>query len=337
MKRHGNIFEGIISFDNLLLASHKAMKGKKFKSSTGSFYFNLENEIFDLQEELRKGIYHPSQYTQFEIREPKVRKICCSEFKDRVIHHAICNKIEPIFESRAIYDSYACRVGKGAHAALFRCQKFTKSFNYFLKCDIRKFFESIDHLVLKKLIRKVFKDYKLISLLDFIIDHKVPGNFDGKGLPIGNLTSQHFANFYLGELDHFIKDCLRVKGYVRYMDDFILFAENKNTLHGQLEKIRLFLHENLKLILKEKVTMIAPTFEGVPYLGFRVFPGMIRLKRENLVRMRRTITKKEKLFKRGIITEKSLIQSVNSILAHVSHMDSLGARRKIIEKSLKLA
>ncbi len=337
MKRYGNLFEKIVTFDNLLLASKKAMTGKKTKSSVSTFYFHLENEIIDLQKELSTGSYRPMAYTQFEIREPKVRKICSSEFRDRVVHHAICNIVEPIFEGRSIYDSYACRVGKGSHVAVVRCQKFSRKFRYYLKCDIRKFFDSIDHGMLKHLLRRIFKDEKLLALLDIIIDHKVPGSGFGCGLPIGNLTSQHFANFYLGELDHFIKDHQGIEGYVRYMDDFISFADDKTSLRQLLAEIRSFVRERLKLELKESVTTIAPVTEGVPFLGFRIFPGLIRIKRENLVRMNKKIKSKETLYLKGIITEADLVQSVSSVVAHVSHVNSLAVRRRIFEKSLKLA
>ncbi len=195
----------------------------------------------------------------------------------------------------------------------------------------------IDHEILKLMLKKTFKDQKLLSLLNVIIDHRVEGNEFGRGLPIGNLTSQHFANFYLGHLDHFMKDKLRVPKYVRYMDDFISFSDDKDSLHQLLKQIEDFVKNSLKLQLKEKVTTIAPVSEGVPFLGFRIFRRLIRIKRENLVRMRRKIRQKEQLYLQGVVSEKSLIQSVNSIVGHVAHVNSLGERRRIFEKSLKLA
>src|SRR3989338_569139 len=141
MKRSGYLFEKIITFENLLLASKKAIRGKKSKISVASFYFDLENELISLQNELETQSYRPKNYTQFQVFEPKIRKICSSNFRDRVVHHAVCNYVEPIIEARSIFDSYACRVNKGAHAAVSRCQKFTRRFKYYLKCDIKKFFE----------------------------------------------------------------------------------------------------------------------------------------------------------------------------------------------------
>jgi len=224
-----------------------------------------------------------------------------------------------------------------AMRAIKRCQEYTRRFQYYLKCDIRKFFESVDHGILKSQLRRIIKDDKLLTLLDLIIDHSVPGAPLGKGIPIGNLTSQHFANFYLGELDHFIKDKLRIKGYVRYMDDFISFSNSKEELHGLLYEIGLFLERELKLKLKDKVTRLSPVSEGAPFLGFRIYPQLIRIKRENLVRLRRKIKRKEKLYLKGKITEEMLVQSVGSMTAHVSHGDSLSERRHIFNTSLKLA
>lgn len=337
MKRHGNLFEKIITFENLLLASRNAVRGKKNKGAVASFYFHLENEVLALQSELATEMYKPRPFIQFEVKEPKVRKICSSDFRDRVVQHAICNYIEPVFESRAIYDSYACRDGKGTHLAVKRCQQFTKKFKYYLKCDIRKFFESIDHEILKLMLQRTFKDPKLLSLLSVIIDHKVEGSTTGKGLPIGNLTSQHFANYYLGFLDHFLKERLRVPGYVRYMDDFISFSNDKSELDQLLIEIENYTGSQLKLKLKDRATIIAPVFEGISFLGFRVFPGLVRIKRENLVRMRKKIRKKEQLYLNGKISERSLVQSVSSIMGHVAHVNSRSARRQIFESSLKMA
>jgi hypothetical protein len=221
--------------------------------------------------------------------------------------------------------------------ALKRCQFFARRYRYSLKCDIQKYFESIDHGVLKDLIRRMIKDAELLGLIDTIIDHAVPGSDVGKGLPIGNLTSQHFANAYLGELDHFLKDRLRVPGYLRYMDDFILFSDDKAQLRAWLEDIRRFTAERLKLVLKEKVTRLAPVTEGVPFLGFWVYPGLIRIQRPNLVRFRRKLRERESWFQDGLISERQLTDSVNSMLAHVSHADSLALRRKELIRPMSLA
>lgn len=337
MKRYGNLFEKIVTFENLHLAAQNAMRGKKDKAAVGGYNFHLENELLSIESDLLSYRYRPGPFTQFEVHEPKVRKICSSVFRDRVVHHAICNFIEPILDKKSIYDSYACRENKGAHLAVVRCRDFSRRFKFYLKCDIRKFFESIDHNILKKGLARVFKDKKLLNLLNIIIDHQAEGSIPGKGLPIGNLTSQHFANYYLSILDHFIKDRQQVQGYVRYMDDFISFSNDKDSLHRLLGEIESFTKIHLELQLKDKVTTIAPVTEGIPFLGFRIFPNLIRIKRENLVRMRKKIRSKESLYLKGEITSKSLVQSVNSMVGHVAHVNSMFERRRIFEQSLKLA
>jgi RNA-directed DNA polymerase len=176
MKRHGNLYPQVVSFKNLLLAARKVFRGKKFKGNVTPFFFNLENEVIQLQKELTTGIYQPRDYQTFEVREPKVRQICSSNFRDRVVHHAICNLLEPIFEDRLIYHSYACRKGKGTHLALRQCQSYARKYEYFLKCDIKKYFQSIDHQILKNVLGRFIKDKELLKLIDLIIDHAVPGN-----------------------------------------------------------------------------------------------------------------------------------------------------------------
>jgi RNA-directed DNA polymerase len=290
MKRVGSLFVKIVEPENIYLAAFKALSGKKGRASVAHFYFHLETELLALHNELSSESYNPRPYRRFEIREPKIRKICSSDIRDRVVHHAICNHLEPLFERRLIYDSFACRVGKGSHVAIERCQDYARGHDYYLKCDIKKYFESIDHGVLKRLLRRIIKDGALLRLLDKIIDHQVPGSTPGRGLPIGNLTSQHFANLFLGELDHFLKEEKGVRGYVRYMDDFILFDDSKERLHILLYEIREYVGHQLGLELKEKVVRIAPVAEGVPFLGFGLFRNLIRIQRPNLVRWRRIAT-----------------------------------------------
>lgn len=328
MKRQGGFFDKIISFKNLLIATKKATRGKKHKRTVSLFCFNLENELIRLHEELKLGLYKPSDYRTFEIKDPKPRLICCSDFRDRVVHHAIFNILEDVFEKKMIYDSYACRKGKGSHAALSRANVFCKQYGFYLKCDIKKYFDSIEHTRLKALLRKVLKERALLNLLDIIIDHSVIGSEPGRGIPIGNLSSQHFSNFYLSELDHFLKDRLRIKAYVRYMDDMLLFSNNKDELNYYLNEIREFIASSLELNLKEKVTHIAPVTEGIPFLGFRLYPNLIRLQRSSLTRFRRNKTLKEKLYKKGRISEVELLRSMNSMIGHISNGNTMQLRRK---------
>ena len=327
MKRRGGLFEEVCSYKNLLKAARKAMKGKKDKKPVARFYFNMEFILLEMEKELVEGLYKPGSYRCFYIYEPKERYICSADFRDRVVHHAICNVLEPEFERWFIYDSYACREKKGSHRAIRRVKLWSRKASYFLKTDVRKFFESVDHKVLKELLRRKFKDKRLLSLLECIIDHPVPGHAPGKGLAIGNLTSQWFANFYLDPLDHYIKEELGVKYYIRYMDDILMLGHDKPALHELKTEIKEYLQTELKLDLKEKASIVAPVMEGIPYLGFRIFPGLIRLKHEGLVRFSRKYRKKEKLYLQGEIEEGEFIRSACSLLGHIQHGNTYRMRQ----------
>ncbi|MGH9838254.1 MAG: reverse transcriptase domain-containing protein [Blastocatellia bacterium] len=336
MKRFGHLFEQIATFDNLLLAARKTLRGQKEKPEAARFWFDLEPELFRLQEELLAETWQPRPYRVFTVREPKRRQICASELRDRVAHHAICNVLDPVFERRMIHDSYACRVGKGAHAAVRRAREFSRRFEFYLQCDVRKYFASIEHAALKSLLRRMLKDDRTLALLDRIIDHPLPGSPPGRGLPIGNLTSQYFANLYLGELDHFVKERLGIEGYERYMDDGLIFGDDKPSLHRTLAAVRTFLDERLKLELKEETVRIAPVSAGISFLGSRVFPGMIRLGGGNWRRFRRAVREREAAYLAGEIDERTLARSVSSMTGHLMHADTLAARRRFFYNSRHL-
>lgn len=266
-------------------------------------------------------------YRTFVIHEPKQRRICAAHFRDRVVQHAVCGVIGPIVESSLIQDTYACRAYKGSHAAVRRVQQLSRRCAYVLACDVRRYFETIDQGMLKTLLRRKLKDRALLSLLDRIVEHPIPNAVPGKGVPIGNLTSQYFANLYLGELDHFVKDYLGVPGYVRYMDDVVMFDDDRCRLRETLDSVREFLGGRLRQELREERTRIAPVSEGVPYLGFRVFPGVIRIDGRRWARLRRRVRRRETAFRRGLLGEDALARTVRSMVAHVGHVDSLQARR----------
>lgn len=326
VKRHGHLFEKVVSFENFLLAAKKSLQGKKYKKSAAEFYFNMENEIIRLQEELQSKTYQPGALKIFYIREPKKRKIGAAVFRDRVVHHAVCNILEPIFEKSYIYHSYACRKGKGTHRAIKQSQAYSRQYNYFLKCDIKKYFESIDHHVLKEMLKNKIKDREFLWLLNTIIDNS---NEKTKGIPIGNLTSQHFANFYLDKLDHFIKDVLRVKGYLRYMDDFVLFGCEKAGLHKSKAAITDFLSGKLQLELKEKASFLAPCQAGIPFLGFRIYPGLIRIRNENKRRWLKKLRLKVKAFEMGLIDEEKYADGLRSMVEHLKIANTYNFRRKL--------
>ena len=331
LKRYGNLYEEIVSFENLLLASKKAFRGKRDRPKVAEFYFELEKELIHLREELLNKTYEPRLLRTFLIYEPTEREIGASDFRDRVVHHAVCNVIEPIFERSFIYHSYACREGKGTHRAIKDAQCFSRKYRYFLKCDIRKYFASIDHKILKLILAKKFKDPDLLRLLYIIISSSGPDSNE-KGLPIGSLTSQHFANLYLDVFDHYIKDSLRIKAYLRYMDDFILFSDEKPELHFLYVKMKNFLGSELQLQLKENATVLAPVTDGVPFLGFRIFPNMIRLKRENKKRALKKIKLVNKAFCSGKLDEKKYAQSLMSSTEHLKTGNTYRFRKDIFGK-----
>ncbi|UCE08222.1 MAG: RNA-dependent DNA polymerase, partial [bacterium] len=240
MKTYKHLFEKIISFENLLVAAQQAGQGKGKKKNVMRFNFVREDNLVQIQQELINKTYQPGAYHAFRIFDPKPRLISAADFRDRVVHHALCNIIEPIFNKGFIFDCYANRKGKGTHAGIRRAQAFLRGNRFVLKCDIKKYFPSIDHEILKQEIRRKIADPETLWLIDTIIDGSneqefVYDFFPGddlftsqerrKGLPLGNLTSQFFANLFLSRFDHFVKERLKVKYYARYVDDLV-YADN---------------------------------------------------------------------------------------------------------------
>ncbi len=300
MKTYKNLFSQIITFENLLCAAYQAACGKREQENVLRFFNRLEENLLSLQDSLQNHTYQPGTYSTFQIYEPKPRMISAAPFRDRVVHHALINVIGQLFERSFIFDSYANRVGKGTHRAIRRYQHFLRLYRYVLKCDIRKYFPSIDHAILKALIRRCIADEKTLWLIDAIIDASNPqeqvmdyfpgddlfGPFERrKGLPIGNLTSQFFANVYLDPLDHFIKEQLRCPAYLRYVDDFALFADRKSALKAWHKRIADYL-ANYRLLLHPQHCYIFPARVGWRFLGQRVFQTHRRLVSENVRRMK---------------------------------------------------
>jgi retron-type reverse transcriptase len=343
MKRYGNLYPQIIEFENILLAARKAQKGKRFRENVLAFNYDLERELVQLQNQLETKTYHPGNYRTFYIKEPKSRLISAAPYRDRVVHHALCNIIVPIFERTFIHNSYANRVGFGTHRALKRFTQFARSSRYVLQCDIKKYFPSIDHSILKTLIRRKLKCKDTLWLIDTIIDNSneqipVIEHFPGddlltplqrkRGLPIGNLTSQFFANCYLDSFDHFVKEQLKVKKYVRYVDDFALFhddwqflAEARIAIEEYLAKLRLKIHPIKSQLFETK--------HGANFLGFRIFPDRIRVRTENLRRAKRRLKRLQADYADGKIDWLYVSQSLQSWVAHLDHGDTWQLRKKI--------
>ncbi len=250
------MFEKIVSYENLVAAAYNASKGKRGRDNIIKFNISLIDTISEIRKELIEGTYLPGAYREFYVYDSKKRKISAAPYRDRVVHHAVCNVIIPVFEKTFIDNSFANRKGKGTHQAVSLCVEYLRKYRFFLKCDIVKYFASIDHDMLKSVIRKKIKCKKTLDLIECIINSSntqdgpawyFPG--DGlfephtrrKGIPIGNLTSQYFANIYLTPLDHFIVENLKIRAYLRYVDDFVLFHDDKKYLQDCNKEIISFL------------------------------------------------------------------------------------------------
>jgi retron-type reverse transcriptase len=343
MKRYGKLWADVIDFQNLLIAAHKAQRGKRFRDNVLRFNYNLESELIQLQDQLQTKTYQPGTYKTFKVKEPKPRLISAAPYRDRVVHHALCNVIMPIFEPTLIRDSYANRVGFGSHRALKCFTQFSRSSCYVLQCDIHKYFPSIDHEILKQILRRKIKCPDTLWLIDMLIDSSneqepVTDYFPGddlltpsqrrKGLPIGNLTSQFFANVYLSSFDHFIKEQLRINQYLRYVDDFALFANDRTVLAEARSAIETFL-ATLRLKIHPIKSQLFQTQIGPTFVGFRVFSNHIRVKSANLQRARYRLRRLKKRHAAKLITFEQLSQSIQSWAAHLRHADTWHLRQDI--------
>lgn len=344
MKRIGGLWESVVSFDNLYLAWRKARRGKADRPAVARFALDLEHNLLRLQQQLIERAYQPGGYHLFTIYDRKPRNIAAAPFHDRVVHHALMNRVEPVLDSRLYAHSYACRVGKGVHAAVDRYQRWAQRYPYALKLDVSRYFPTIDHQNLKAKLRHLIKDQAVLWLFDRIIDSAPPGNapligFPGddlvdlmqrrRGLPIGNLTSQFLGNLYLTELDYYLKQQCGVQAYLRYVDDLILLDESKERLWQIKSAVDSFLQRE-RLILHPHKTQVLPTAEGVDLLGYRVFPHHRRLRRENGYRFRRRLRDKAKAYARGELGLDDVRASVAAWLGHVRHADSEGLRRSVL-------
>lgn len=330
MKRARDLFDGVADFGALVAAAKRAARGKKARPEVAGFLMEVEGEVLRLQSELQDGTYRPGGYRTFEVRDPKPRTISAAPFRDRVVHHAICAALEPVLERSAIHHSYACRKGKGTKAAVLRAQHIARGRRYFLKIDVRRFYETADHAALRGLLRRRVADRRLLALIDVIIDHGAPGSTPGKGLPIGNLTSQHLANLYLGALDHHVTGRLGVRSYVRYMDDVILGGSDKATLwrwHGEVVR---FLGERLCLELRAEATLVAPTSEGLPFLGFRIWPWLIRFDARRKRRFLAHVRQVDRALREGRVGEDAAARSATSLVGWSQHADTHRLRAALV-------
>ncbi len=349
------MFEKLCSFENLLQAYKKARRGKRMHDDVAKFDFYLEYHLIQLRDQLQNQTYRPEKYRRFVLRDPKERYISAAIFRDRVVHHAVCNIIEPIFERTFIKDSYANRAGKGIHHALDRVTYFARRFPYVLRCDVRQFFPSIDLQILEHELWRRLPDSKVMWLCRQILEGGsqeltdqyqlilYPGDVKSiaeqrpRGLPIGNQTSQFWANCYLDALDHFVKDKLGCHAYVRYVDDFVLMSNKKAELHQWRQAIIAFLASQLRLSIHESESAITPVAVGIPFLGFTVFPDHRRLRRRNGVHFAQKLQRLRKDFALGIKTQEECKAHIQGWIAHVSHGDTWRLRESIFKSGFTKA
>lgn len=364
------MFENICKSEQLVKAYYNARRGKRDKIRICEFDFSLESNLIKLKNLLETDNYFPSPYAHFTIFDPKTRQVAAPAFRDRVLQHSLIATIEPLFEKKFILDSYACREGKGTHLGAKRVKKFLMAARcingrnkniYVLQCDVQKYFQSISWDILLTLIAKTIHCRKTFDLIRKIITthEKIGGNDnavknDGqlslffpvntevpavsvgmkRGLPIGNLTSQLFANIYLNELDHFVKEVLRERWYARYMDDFLIIHPDKEHLKQAREQIRTFLKEKLALNLHRKKNTINNVRDGVPFVGYRIFYDHLLVRGNTLARMQKKYRRRVKLFQNGLISENKLVQAQYSIRGHLKHANTYRLGQTMFAKNL---
>lgn len=327
MKRHGNLYKDITSYENIYLAYKHARKGKSWQDTIKIFEKDLENNIYNIQSSLKDKTFTTSKYSVFTIHEPKKREIYRLPFNpDRVVQHALMNIIEPIWESLFICDSYACRKGKGIHAGSRRLMQFIRQSgrdSYCLKLDISKFYPSINHDILFHIVKKKIKCKDTLWLLNNII-YSISG---GKNVPIGNYTSQWFGNLYLNELDLYLKHEHHIKHYMRYCDDFLIIHKDKKYLNTILTSIKQFLHSKLGLKLSREA--IFPVSQGIDFLGYRHFPSYILLRKATAKRFRKRCKELPRQYQQGEITKDQYRSSLASMHGWLRWCNSYNLRRSL--------
>lgn len=352
MKRIGNIYQKICSFENLYQAYLEARKCKRYRYEVLRFSAHLEEELLPIQRELEDKTYEVGNYHHFMISEPKKRMIMALHFRDRVVQWAIYRQLNPIFDKGYIIDSYACRAGKGVHSALDRLQYWLRKADqtgrewYCLKLDITKYFYRIDHATLMRILERRIKDKDLLWLLDKIVNcdreaFGMPLDADiaegmkierlrDRGMPIGNLTSQMFANLYMNEADQYVKHTLREHYYMRYNDDMLILGDDKAHLHEVKDKLERFLNEELKLNLNSK-TSIRPIRCGIDFIGYRTWATHRKLRKSSAKKLKRGLKWLQSQYAAGAVTFDQIRPNLMSYMGVLQHFNSYRLRKKISE------
>mgnify|MGYP000005134036 CR=1 FL=1 len=340
MKAWHGIYYKLITKQNVFRGYKGFLVGKKKKKDVIRFDGQKEENLKSIRKSLIFKTYKPQGYSQFYVRDPKTRIIHKACVIDRIVHHIVSDQLEKIFEPTFIFHSYACRKHKGTHKGVFALQKMAISASrnnrrncWILKCDIKKFFASMNHKILLRILSKKIKDKDFLALLGKIIDSFYSGRTvdltNKKGVPIGNLTSQFFSNVYLDELDQFVKNNLRIKHYVRYADDFVFISDSREYLLVLIPPIEQFLKKELDLELHPQKIIIRKFRSGVDFLGYIIFPKHILLRTKTKRRLIRKIKNKVYAFKAGKITEESLNQTIQSYFGYLKHANAYKFKEKL--------
>lgn len=346
MRRIGGLWEGLTGWSNLHASFQSAARGKHRRADVAVFELNVESELAALRRELIDGTYRPGEYRTFAVRDPKPRLISAAPFRDRVVHHALTRVIEPVFERRFTTRSFASRKGYGTHLALQLAVRACGRYRFSLQCDIRKYFPSIDHLILKQQLRRALRCARTLDLADLIIDRSNPQEahspyFPGdtlftpferrRGLPLGNQSSQFFANVYLNWLDQFVLRELKPAEYVRYVDDFVLFGDSEAELL-QMRRAIVDQLAGLRLVLHAGKSRVYRTQDGLTLLGWRITPAGVRLKRSNVVTMRRRLGTMAEQWRAGEIEWAEVAMRINSWIGHARHGDTWRVREQMFDQ-----
>ena len=339
MKIYNHLFEKIVSAENLFSAWDSFKKDKRNKSDVLEFEWHLEENIFKLQRELQNKSYKHGPYTDFYITDPKRRHVHKASARDRILHHSIFNCLNPIFEETFISTSFSCRKGFGTHRGVEALAGMLRSLSengthqvYVLKCDIKKFFDTVDHRILFSILKKRIKDSDTLWLLDGVIESfssEYSNIFQSKGLPIGNLTSQLFANIYMNELDQFMKSKLRVEYYARYTDDFVILSRDEKYLQDLIPKIAEFLEHKLDLNLHPEKVYIRKLHQGIDFLGYLLFLNHRLVRAKTKRRIFTKLKRKIREYKDGAVGKVTLDQSLNSYLGVLSHANTYDLSEKL--------
>ena len=329
-------YNQLITIENLFQAYYEFRQGKKKRLDLQVFERNLEDNLFVLLQSLKNKSYRHGAYQEFYVNDPKRRHIHKAPVSDRVLHHLLYKYLYSLFDIQFIYDSYSCRINKGTHKGVKRLYQFTRKVSknytgdcYVLKCDIKKFFASVDHEILLSLLRSKIQDEDILSLLTEVINSFSSELGNGIGIPLGNLTSQVFANIYMNKLDQFMKQNLKIKYYLRYADDFAIVSEEKDFLEDLIPKIENFLRIELNLKFHEKKVILRNLKHGVDFLGYVVLPNIILPRTKTKRRMFRKIEEKIQECNKNEISEHSLNQTIQSYLGYLSHCEAFELKTQI--------